>query len=321
VPLVLGGDVFDRREQEPAILEFARREVGRLRHPCYVTDGNHDSWGPDDERSWAPHIGAIRLNSLTQPVDINGVSFIGLASTRNDLRNRLSEAVDARVLVLHQMVDVFCKNEAMFNLMAEWIPPVEVCLIGDYHVRMTAPINGARTVLHSPGSTVLASINESPVKKATLLQLDAQNKLSLVDVPLAYRPKLEYEAATPEAFEKVLADIPKDIAEVAPGATFSDFNYPVVRVDVLASIGGAYGRLLEAVGSPDFLWVFPRAVDERPAGVVDNRTVSHEQIVDDVVNELRMEEEIRPLVRKFAKELLTKEPELVVAEIKSTFGV
>jgi hypothetical protein len=206
-------------------------------------------------------------------------------------------------------------------LLAEWIPPVDMCLIGDYHVRTTATVN-QRTVLHSPGSTVLNSISESCVKRATLITEDDAQVLGLEDVELAWRPKLEYEVKTQEELEQLIEALPEEIREVSAGAPMDSFKYPVVRVDIAASLGGARDRLVQAVGAADFLWVYPHADASVEADLrAATETSDHEAIVNAIVDRMTVSDEFRPEVRRAALALLSRDVTSVFEEIKTSFGI
>jgi len=198
LPLLLLGDFFDTANPSSYEVSFAQQQLSRLKE-VYWIDGNHDYAEP----SWAGVLNVTNIND--ELCEIAGLPVYGLGhkpivSIQERLESLPAGLPSDTMLAMHQLLDLSCRMDGMWNLKAEWVPErFSRVLMGDYHV--TGTWGNSNTSFHYTGSSAPLSISESPNKSFSLV---SSTSISLI--PLVTRPLLHYTVNSYEDLESLLMD-------------------------------------------------------------------------------------------------------------------
>lgn len=185
-PLILCGDVLDNRRPESEVLHnivdiLSTTGFSDLKLPIYFVQGQHDISDPP----WLPIIYSNAIHLEGKHVQLGSFSMTGLDySKRFKYISKITPLQHtSTILVTHQTwKELFPYS---FQMSFDEISGFKHIWTGDIHIHRILNINDSCTVL-SPGSQVLLSLQEEPVKKFFLIHDD----LSVESVETCYRPVL-----------------------------------------------------------------------------------------------------------------------------------
>jgi len=298
-PLILGGDIFDKRRPDPHSVGVFITEMNRMRQAnlavLYVS-GDHD-YSVDTPWPDAASVNASHLHKDVAEWSKLGRIY-GLDWTPKD---RLHEALaeippDCNVLVTHQSWDELQGIGNVEGWIATLPRHVTTLLTGDYHVHLQRKIKadaGQEVRVYSPGSTCMQAIDENPDKHFWVYSAsDERDDGVWTSVPIAGRQAFFYELHDEETFNQWAAnkiDFSVCFHDILP----SELHKPIVRVTYPDNIPDAVARI-EAAVEDAHLFLNPQHVyveqcveiAEAPEGAFDTLEGAVQQLGDDddVVN-------------------------------------
>lgn len=262
--LLVAGDILDCRRNDAEVISALVDALDELPPTCRFgfIQGQHDlqhsiPW-PKAVRTSTVWLDFLEGNCdgacSVGPYRLAGLDWRPRQVLKEALQHLAQENID--VLLLHQVTREFMGDLTPAELhLAEDLPPnVKLAVVGDYHVTKTLRLPSGTVVL-SPGSTSMQSIDEPLEKFAFLLYED----LSLQEVPLATRVVLRgLKILSEEDLQKFIAEWPERLESLAEEAKARrlplELATPVVEVRYEAAVEGAYRRLRAIVGSSAHLF-------------------------------------------------------------------
>lgn len=252
LPLVLGGDVFDKKRPDPGTVGLAYQQLHGMEQdglPVYYIQGNHDA---SSNVPWlACHTWPTHLQIAS--AEFGAFNCRGLDWQPSSLiKQALGELPPTDILVTHQAWEDFIpfKAEASFSDVRN----VSLLLTGDYHVMkfvdgVTQQGQPLRVV--SPGSTCMQAINEAPDKYAVVVQSDG-DRLDAVPIRIPTRRLIRRDnLLDEETFNQFINSLPdmlekmRDEVAALPDA----IRVPLLHVKYADHIPAAYDRLCEAISN------------------------------------------------------------------------
>ena len=248
LPLVIGGDFFDTPKPDSYSVDFAIKQIERLRKAglaTYWIDGNHDASTP----SWCGIIGATSLHKqLTQigGLQVYGVNYTPMHLLEEELKH---VPADCDVLVMHQLLDLAMPMEGMWNFTHKHVPShVKLVMLGDYHVTCNYKHNN--TEYHYPGSTAMLSRSENPTKYCKLVGSTAGSSNIFVE------PR---EIAT-RRYLAVNIELTSQLEDLEISCEQLEHNEEVTSQRMLDLFSGTTDKkpILDVIYNPDLENVLPR---------------------------------------------------------------
>ncbi len=297
LPLILLGDLFDKARPDSLSVAFFLHQITLLREagvPVYYVEGNHDKADPP----WAA-VSTYPQGISSAPIRVGGHRMVGIDYMA---AGNLAEALAAlpsgfEILVMHQSwleIQRVGHVDGTFSM----IPRGCTLLTGDYHVCGTyngRAADGEQVIAHSPGSTSMQALNESPAKCFGILHDD----LSVVWQELITRPFVNATARTEEEFAALIQNLETHLNGNPRHVRPPDIRKPILRFRYNDAIPEAYDRLVAAVGEAAHLFPEPQhEMDEvvieedvgTPAGAFDSLVTAVGELCDpgsDVYNGVR----------------------------------
>lgn len=294
VPLVLGGDIFDRPVLNSEVFVGARRVLESARHPVHVTMGNHD-------RAYPKWSSALPVRDLAHqedsPTEFRGVWVQGIdcldSQEVESAYTRVASNID--VLVGHQSLADLYPMDHSYRLESAWVPDsVSLALLGHIHAPDVYPLLGGAQpprIVYS-GSTAVLSIAEPKEKSCVLVYDD----LSWERVPIRVR-----------AYHDYLIHCDSDVAKLAEGVAQGalepdkelppEVQKPFMRLTYDSRNVGA-ARLRELVGDRAYLRLLPLAI----ADSADTDTGAGNISLDELVRQF-VKPQQDPMLYNFVYEL------------------
>lgn len=207
VPLVLAGDVFDKRLPDNITIMNFLQEIKRLRVIPNCQNKVLFIQGQHEYHPTTPWVSVLtdsitglcsqHLNNRSAVIGSRLIKIIGLDWTpKSEVSRKLTDINNADneypILIMHQSWKELM-GEALGNYdIAECSldlikPSTKLVITGDFH--RTVSIKKNRTTLLSPGSTCMQSIDENPLKYCCLVFDDLSVKL----IPLKTRQCISIE--------------------------------------------------------------------------------------------------------------------------------
>jgi len=254
LPLFIGGDIFQSKRPDPvSVTEFnyalVRMAPAGPGWNVYYIQGNHDDCG---DTPW-PDVGVahniVHLPGMTcqfMQREIRGLDW----TPREHLREALAAIPDTTsILVCHQSWDAL-QGIGSTDGEIDWVPDhIEVLLTGDYHVRTTVAkqrASGKPLIIHSPGSTYLYRMGESPDKYFLVVgQVNGQLHIEEVRIPtrklhtLAIHTAEQLDGCCQTDLAGIL-HVCRDLPEA--------IRKPIIRVSYRDDIPDVYQRLRDFFG-------------------------------------------------------------------------
>jgi len=297
LPLVLGGDIFDKLRPDPVSVSHFVFHMGVMQErgvPVYYVQGDHDKvefpW-PNAVSAWPRH-----LHHGT--VDIGGYKLYGLDyQPQSQLHAQLKTVPDdTDFLITHQAwqeIQGIGHTEGSITQ----VPHAKFLLTGDYHVADQWVVGREAydpITVYSAGSTCMQSLNESPDKSFIEVGVNESfGNLSFVRRPITTRPYFSYDIPSLEHLnsfcQQDFAAILSRTAELQLRAT--DIAKPIVRVRYKDDIADALSRITEALA--DNFHFFPVAehvieevdveFESAPEGAFDTLLAACQQLAPDEI--------------------------------------
>ncbi|ANS04997.1 hypothetical protein [uncultured Mediterranean phage] len=281
LPLIAGGDLFDKPDPDPVSVNVMCREMDKMRDanlPVYFIQGQHErvrrDLGDDHGRPEWMHVHSWPTHVHEQTFEIDGVTFYGLDWTPKE---HIEDAFDnipdsASVLVAHQVWSEFMgewiPSECELSMLHARAPQISRVLTGDFHEhtierypRAEQEAVAAEITMYSPGSISMRSIAEPSNKffyrfhngniarapfPTEHINLETRH---LEEVELEHEGDLQdFELGIlEETVCQHLAALPEVIAK------------PLMRVKYHDDIPAVYERIRLAVGDQVYLFTSPVA--------------------------------------------------------------
>lgn len=266
LPLVLGGDTFDKARPDPYSVRFFAQQAAAVVAASGVVSfvqGDHDY---HFLAPWATVTGvAVPLHEMLQRVDQFDLYGIDWQS-----RDRLPAAL----ATINPSTDILIAHQAWEELQGigqvegslRTVPYANIVLTGDYHVATSGSVHGedGRLIRYwSPGSTCMQSIDEDHEKSFLVCGIE-NGDFEVRTVPLLTRPKYELEYETEHALDRDLASgaldelINQDHLATLP----EEIRRPLLRVTFNDLIPDALQRIESAAASRFHLFPNPRRMVE-----------------------------------------------------------
>lgn len=273
VPLILGGDIFDRNRPDPQTVAAFVRTLQQYNIRLLYVQGDHDydqteAWPSLYNNAIALQIQAVNLNPR---VCVAGVDF----HTADKLPAALARVPpQAALLVTHQAWGELRPVGATAGRCSDLVPGhIRYVLSGDTHLyrqMQTTNAAGGQVTLVSPGSTCMQDIGEPSDKVAVLVCEDSTNTaapLEFVPVPLVTRRMqhvhLLVEADLNEFCRQDWARLAaQQAAVVAAAGAPVGVQKPILRVSYMSTLTRPMPRIQAAVGNSFFLFLSALAPEQ-----------------------------------------------------------
>lgn len=253
LPLVLGGDIFDKKRPDSVSVKFFLSQMMRMAHadvPVYFVDGDHD-YIAGDGTSWPQvllYAQCLHKKIFTLP---HGWLLTGLNWTPADrfpaeAAEMQGYLTDKSILITHEAwaeIQRVGHTEASLTL----LPNVRWVFTGDYHVTTMASAQGAtgqQVQAFSPGSTCMQAIDEDDAKCFLLVSDDGCGGLTSSPVDLRTRRKYEEVLRTDNDLDNfVIGKIPMFREAHIPEPPV---QRPLLWVKYDSKLANAYDRIVAA---------------------------------------------------------------------------
>lgn len=275
LPLLLGGDIFDKARPDPDTVRFFLDQMARLRHAgvmAYFVQGDHDR---DPLHPW-PALSDVAYHMHHKLIEFPG----GFTVWGQDFvpRAQAAEAFaqipeTAKALLVHISFSDIRRIGATHADLA-MIPHVQYVLTGDYHVCGAYSATGASgqplTAL-SPGSTSSRALNEPADKYVLRCSVSGDGLLHWERLPLRSRPQVNLSVMTPEQLDTAVTSASTYYAQTQASATAhldglpplpEALRKPIVWVKYRDDIPDAYARLAAAFAEDWFFFPDPQRVEQ-----------------------------------------------------------
>lgn len=244
--LILGGDVFDRRNPDSASVAVFMDQMRKLRAasiPIFAIQGQHDRSDPP----WTQihgDLGIIQLGPqpfVGVPVGNKTYNIAGFDNTSAaNVQETLKTIEGADIVVLHQSLKGVMGFADKWDLDEAWLHDnVKLGLVGDIHL----PVSSGRC--YYPGSTHMCAIDE-PIEKS-FITVDA--KLAVKRVKMDTREVVDLMVETEDGLTAAIATI----RHYKPKSK----RYPrsIIYVRLAPDVPGAYDALKTACAEAEHFFM------------------------------------------------------------------
>jgi hypothetical protein len=273
VPLVLGGDLFDKRKPDSESVAVAYENLERMARenlPVYFNQGQHDMADPPwlTIHPWPKHI-------HKQSFELAGYQFYGLDwQPAGVLQTELAQIPPRTTfLVAHQVWKEHMGGIGNPEGSVSEVPHALFLLTGDYHhtqITEWPNANGQKMSVVSPGSTHMRAIDEPAQKSCYLFSRQPDGKVVITAEPLATRPY--YEVRINNEFE--LLSFCQDANTKLPPPAVEPSDKLLLRVSYAMEIPEVSARIRQAVSNRAHLFENPHS---EQSGVLVTSTGTAEQ--------------------------------------------
>lgn len=282
VPLLLAGDIMDKRVNSPEVTNRFLQALGRAEQPLLFIRGDHDGPPP----GWPEALGSAADASFSvhelrpeNPIELEpGIRVTGLSwMPEPELLQRLPEVSNSQIVLLHQGLVEIADFETVLSIKDLPAGP-SMFVVG--HIHKPAALSNPRGQrIVSPGGTNAQSIVESDEKYAYLLRRD----LSVLRVAIPTRRILrvnlvggdQVDSALSEAVAtcRDILDGAKDSArakylEFLPGQTPESIVRPIVQVTYQVTIPGVSEKISARLRGLCHLFTKPVDVGQASPGTI-----------------------------------------------------
>jgi DNA repair exonuclease SbcCD nuclease subunit len=318
-----GGDLFDSARPDAESVYVAKQGVSALNKNglnFYGIPGNHDK---SKEHDWIKVIGGLDIQNKETRLNnfyLYGVPFCGNPSEleqfyAKELLPHLSKP-SSTIVVGHQLLDVFCKFDAMVNMKANWVPKeIPAVLLGDYHVNIQE--RHGNTLFAYPGSTSVQALKEAS-KKYVYLVNEVNGEISLTQHKLVTRDFYYYTLCTEADLVAMFSDLDAKlntptIDDEIKKQKYPDIVTPVVSVKISSSINKALDRLKTYIDNKAH--VFSSFFDAETPDVTPELKL--DLSLDTLVNSYVKD----PAAAAFLKAMMNNDPKLQLEQYKKAIGL
>lgn len=260
LPLVMGGDIFDKMRPDPETVSgfsFLMNVMRDHNTEVFFIQGNHDGashpW-PTAVSDWPKHLdgqyhsfGNVLGNITTYSLDFKTVDQLG------DALGAMKHQVD--ILITHQ---AWAEIQTIGNTdgSLKSVTKADIVLTGDYHKADTWNVtreDGTMVTAWSPGSMCMQSLVEDPQKSFLVIGRDeAINNVAFKRQPYITRPFYSFDVATladlngfcDQNFDRMVPDLSTN----CPYYNVAAISKPILRVRYKDDINDALSRIQTAVG-------------------------------------------------------------------------
>jgi DNA repair exonuclease SbcCD nuclease subunit len=286
LPLIAGGDLFDKPDPDPVSVNVMCREMDRMQEdglPVYFIQGQHErvrrNLGEEHGRPEWMRVHPWPTHVHGQTFEIDGATFYGLDWTPKE---HIEEAFDnipdeASVLVAHQVWSEFMggwiPSECELSMLLVRAPQIKHVLTGDFHEHTEACYPAGPDVdeltMYSPGSISMRSISE-PSNKCFYHFRDGN---------ISSEPghSMSHHNLETRHFDEVAIEHEDDLHELSVLVNQGErldslpevIAKPLLRVAYLDTIPDVYNRIRATVGDQAYLFTSPVTVEQDSPEVED----------------------------------------------------
>jgi len=283
LPLILGGDVLEKKSNAARPIAMLCRELSRLQAenvPVYYIQGNHEY---DRNAPWlSVHPWPQHIHK--RAVEIGGVRVYGLDwLPKGDIQTALSEIpADTEILITHQVWQDFMKNVGRTECSLTDVHHAKIVLAGDFHVTETVVGVNAQnqpTVMLSPGSTCMQDISEASDKYFFELIRRSNGELYCGNKQLKTRRFSSYTVKDAETLDRLCAgEFTSAIQDMTLDTLPEEIRKPLIRVKFDKRLPDAHLRISTAIGESAHLFC-DALVDKSRGEEETNRAVTKNDLV------------------------------------------
>jgi len=305
-PLILGGDIFDKRRPDPHSVGVFISQMHRMQNngvPVMFIQGDHDyapdtAW-PDVAQNHVYHLHGTWLAEWPKLGKVYGLDWTP--------KDRLAEAIaaippDCDVLVTHQSWDELQGIGNVEGQIRSLPGNVKTLLTGDYHEHKQLRIRadaGQEIHVLSAGSTCMQAIDENPAKHFWVYSAhDERDDGVWTSQPLLGRMVYEFDLPDEDTFDRWAAETVCYEQSHHPELP-EELHKPIVRIKYADNIPDAVARIKAAttdIRGDDMVHLFLKPehvyvercveIEEAPEGAFDTIEGAVQQLGedDDVVN-------------------------------------
>lgn len=263
LPLILGGDILERKQNQARPISKLCRGLSRLQHaqvPVYYIQGNHEY---DRHAPWlSVHPWPIHLHDTG--VMFHDVSVWGLDwMPRGDIQAAFKDLVpeDTDILITHQVWKDFMGDIGRTECELTDVHHVPVVLSGDFHVTQVAEgvnAQGRPIKMLSPGSTAMQDMGEQP-EKFFFVICEHEGQIVFAPKKLITREAKTYVVKDVETLDALCAggftrDIEHMVMTVQAKGGHEDIRKPLVKVKFDKRLPDAFMRITTAIGESAHLF-------------------------------------------------------------------
>lgn len=211
VPLVIGGDLFDKSRPPAPVFEETQRILKEVKHGLYFTQGNHDL---DRSMPWVTAMASIDPSAVHlgySPVDVGGHMLCGLDyAPSSQISEQLLQIPKCDGLVMHQALSQALSFDGAWNCDLDWVDSSKVTnvWIGDIHTQADHYSKDKKVRGTYSGSTWMQTLAESPHPVALLVgdEKDENGHYHYETHAIHHREVLSLHFESFEAFEDFMND-------------------------------------------------------------------------------------------------------------------
>jgi hypothetical protein len=274
LPLILGGDVLERKQNQARPIAMLCKELSRMQHaqvPVYYIQGNHEY---DRNSPWLSiHPWPIHLHDTGVQFGDAGIGVWGLDwLPRGEIQAAFKTLVpeDTDILITHQVWKDFMGEIGRTECELTDVHHVQVVLSGDFHpTKVAEGVNaqGKPIKMLSPGSTAMQDMSEDP-NKFFFVICEHEGQIVFTPKKLITRAAKTYVVKDAAALDELCAggfarDIEHMHMDVHARSGCPDIRKPLVKVKFDKRIPDAFMRITTAIGESAHL--FCEALTDRTA--------------------------------------------------------
>jgi hypothetical protein len=288
LPLILGGDVLEKKNNAARPIAMLCKEMSRMQDkkiPVYYIQGNHEY---DRNAPWlSVHPWPQHLDKIT--ITIAGINIYGLDwRPKGDIQQALSEIpIGTDILITHQVWHDFMKNVGRPECSLTDVHHAKVVLAGDFHVTETVTSINAQNqsiIMLSPGSTCMQDVSEADLKYFFAISKSSDGAIHCDNKKLQTRRFASYAVKDIEALDDLCAgQLSQDIAKLRADAP-QQVAKPIIRVKFDKRLPDAFLRITTAVG--DTAHLFCDAIVDKSRGDSNTSRLTVKNDLMDVISEL-----------------------------------
>jgi hypothetical protein len=266
LPLILGGDVLERKQNLARPITKLCRGLSRMQHAqlnVYYIQGNHEY---DRNAPWLSiHPWPIHLHDTgvffgpQNDINVYGLDWLPRGEIQEAFKTLVPEDTD--ILVTHQVWKDFMGNVGRTECELTEVHHVQVVLAGDFHVTKVAEsvnAQGQPIRMLSPGSTAMQDMGEDPHKSFFVI-CEHEGQIVFAPKKLKTRGAKTYVVKDIETLDALCAggfakDIERMVFDAQAGGHHLDVQKPLVKVKFDKQLPDAFMRVTTAIGESAHLF-------------------------------------------------------------------
>lgn len=275
LPLILGGDVLERKQNQARPIAMLCKELSRMQHAqvlVYYIQGNHEY---DRNSPWlSVHPWPIHLHDTgvffgpLGDIAVWGLDWLPRGEIQEAFKTRVPKDTD--ILITHQVWKDFMGEIGRTECELTDVHHVQVVLSGDFHpTKVIEGVNaqGQPIKMLSPGSTAMQDMSEDS-NKFFFVVCEHDGEIVFEPKKLKTRGAKTYVVKEAETLDALCASgFVKDIEELVTAAQAANYHpnvhKPLVKVKFDKRVPDAFMRITTAIGESAHL--FCEALTDRTA--------------------------------------------------------